>query len=287
MTGSSKSQDVISSPAAPLVVEARGIPVMLDFEVAERFGVQTRTLNQAVARNPEVFTGEHCFRLDKAETDALRSQSVISTGSHGGFKGEPMVYSILGVAQVATHLRSVQARRATDLMIRTFLDVQAQVVAGKQLIAVHNPNSLVPDDDPAEDAAFRKKLRAALHRLLDLTIDVKTGASVGETVGALTAEGLAHLKERLKTRGLENEKLAAETALIIQQAELTASQVRKSDAETKGIELANLVTQIGIVKQITDLHDSMQAPALIKMLGRLNTPQDLPRLSGPDKEDPA
>ena len=287
MTDDLKSQPVISNDGRPLVVEARGIPVMLDFEVAARFGVETRTLNQAVSRNREVFTSEHCFRLDKAETDALRSQSVISIGSHGGFKGEPMVYSILGVAQVATHLRSVQARRATDLMIRTFLDVQAQVVAGKQLIAVHNPDKLVPDHDPEDDAAFRKKLRAALHRLLDLTIDVKTGASVGETVGALTAEGLAHIKERLKTRGLENEKLAAETALIIQQAELTASQARKSDAETMGIELANLQKQIDIVKQIMDLHGSMKAPALINMLGRLNAPQQLPRLSGPQTEDPA
>lgn len=287
MTGSSKSQDVISSPAALLVVEARGIPVMLDFEVAERFGVQTRTLNQAVARNPEVFTSEHCFRLDKSEANILKSQSVISTGGHGGFKGEPMVYSILGVAQVATHLRSIQARRATDLMIRTFLDVQAQVLAGKQLIAVHNPDRLIPEEDPAEDAAFRKKLRAALNRLLDLTIDVKTGASVGETVGSLTAEGLAHIRERLKTRGLENEKLAAETVLIIQQAELTASQVRKSDAETMGIELTNLQKQIDIVKQIMDLHGNMQPPALINMLGRLSAPQQLPRLSGPQKEDPA
>jgi hypothetical protein len=121
--------------------------------------------------------------------------------------------------------------------------------------------------------------------LLDAVIDVKTGASLRDTAGAMTADALAHLRERLRTRGLENDKLAAETLLVLRQAELVEAQVRKSDAETKGIDLNNLQTSIDLVRQIMEMHREMQPPALVSMLDRLSQPPRLaPRLPDRDQD---
>jgi hypothetical protein len=275
---------VAGESAAPLVFIAQGVPVMLDAHVAARFGVTTREVNQAVVRNPRKFGRAHCFRLSRAETLALKSQAVISSGGHGGFKGDPMVYSMLGVARLATVLTSDEALSATDLILQTFLDVQAQVAAGHTTVAIRDPSRLVASDDGEEAATFSRRLRQAMAGLLDAVIDVKTGAKVGETAGAMTADALAHLRDRLMTRGLENDKLAAETVLILKQAELVEAQVRQSDATTRGIDLKNLQTSIDLVKQIMAMHRELQPPALITMLDRLGSAQAMPRL--PDFKDP-
>lgn len=251
MSDDLKSQSVI--PKAPAVLVLRGQPVMLDAEVAARFGVETRVVNQAVARNPRKFREVHCFRLTKAEANALKSQSVMSNTGRGGFHGQPMAYTVLGVARLATVLTSPEALDATDLILETFIAVQLQVAQGQTAISVPHADRLTAGD-PEDSLKLSRKLREAMTALLDAVIDVKTGASLRDTAGAMTADALAHLRDRLRTRGLENDKLAAETLLVLKQAELVEAQVRKSDAETKGIDLNNLQTSIDLVRQIMDRH---------------------------------
>jgi hypothetical protein len=241
---------------------------MLDADVAERFGEPTRVINQAVRRNPRKFGSEHCFQLTDAETDGLKSQIVIASG-HGGRRSQPWVFTMKGVARLATVLTSDEALRATDLILDTFLSVREQLAAGRQQVRIDNPARLVASDDPEEDRAFRTRLKKALGALLDATIDVRTGAKLGETAADAGAGILENVRERLKSRGLENAKLEADTALVLQQAELVAAEVRRTHAEADGIDLANLETRIRIVKEVMAMHAAITPPALITMLDDL------------------
>ena len=58
------------------IYEVRGLRVMIDRDLAELYGVETKVLNQAVKRNIERFTADFMFRLNKSEWEPLRSQIV-------------------------------------------------------------------------------------------------------------------------------------------------------------------------------------------------------------------
>jgi hypothetical protein len=64
----------------PLIHDIRGQKVILDYDLARLYGVETRVLNQAVRRNPDRFPADFLFQLTSDEAAALRSQFVILTG---------------------------------------------------------------------------------------------------------------------------------------------------------------------------------------------------------------
>ena len=61
------------------IYSIRGFQVMLDRDLAELYGVETKVLNQAVKRNQERFPSKFCFSLNKNEIQNLRSQIVTSS----------------------------------------------------------------------------------------------------------------------------------------------------------------------------------------------------------------
>ena len=61
------------------IYEIRGQKVMLDFDLAELYGIETRALNQAVNRNIERFPEDFMFRINDSEYKNLKSQIVISS----------------------------------------------------------------------------------------------------------------------------------------------------------------------------------------------------------------
>ena len=61
------------------IYEVRGQRVMLDFDLASMYGVETRVLNQAVKRNIERFPEDFMFQLTKGEWEILKSQIVMSS----------------------------------------------------------------------------------------------------------------------------------------------------------------------------------------------------------------
>ena len=84
--------------------------VMLDADLAELYGVETRVLVQAVKRNLERFPEDFMFQLDQDEVHAVRSQSVIlqrGRGQHS--KYAPYVFTEQGVAMLSSVLRSQRA----------------------------------------------------------------------------------------------------------------------------------------------------------------------------------
>ena len=74
------------------IFEFRGQKVMLDRDLAEMYGVETRTLNQAVKRNADRFPEDFMFRLTDEETSEWKSQIVMSSSVKMGVKRNPYVF---------------------------------------------------------------------------------------------------------------------------------------------------------------------------------------------------
>ena len=73
---------------------------MLDRDLAELYGIETKVLKQAVRRNIKRFPGDFMFELTKEEFTILRSQIV--TSSWGGMRYVPMAFTEQGVAMLST-----------------------------------------------------------------------------------------------------------------------------------------------------------------------------------------
>ena len=100
----------------------RGQRVMLDFDLAILYGVETRALNQAVKRNKERFEGEDfMFQLTRDEAEEnLTSQFV--TSSWGGTRKLPYAFTELGVAMLSSVLRSKTAIEINRGIMRAFVE---------------------------------------------------------------------------------------------------------------------------------------------------------------------
>ena len=90
--------------------EIRGHKVMLDFDLAALYEVETRVLNQAVKRNIKRFPGDFMFQLNKNEWEILMSQFVISkTGKRGGTQKLPYAFTEQGLAMLSGILNTDKA----------------------------------------------------------------------------------------------------------------------------------------------------------------------------------
>lgn len=80
------------------IYSIRGMKVMLDRDLAELYGVETRTLNQAVKRNIERFPDDFMIQLTPKELENWISQIVISKSEKMGLKKMPYAFTEQGVA---------------------------------------------------------------------------------------------------------------------------------------------------------------------------------------------
>lgn len=100
----------------------RGVDVMLDSDIAELYGVETKRINEAVKNNPDKFPNDLIFELTNDEWESLRSKfSTLSVGSRGQHrKYAPKVFTEQGVYMLATVLKSPKATETTLSIMRTF-----------------------------------------------------------------------------------------------------------------------------------------------------------------------
>ncbi len=111
----------------------RGQKVMLDADLAELYGVQTRVLVQAVKRNSSRFPADFMFLLSNAEAKALRSQSVISKKGSGGRRYLPFVFTEQGVAMLSSVLNSDRAVEINIHIMRAFVRLREMIASNKDL----------------------------------------------------------------------------------------------------------------------------------------------------------
>lgn len=97
---------------------------MLDSDLAELYGVETRVLVQAVKRNLDRFPGDFMFQLDNQDVAVLRSQSVISKPGRGGRRTAPYAFTEQGVAMLSSVLNSSRAIAINIEIMRTFVRVR-------------------------------------------------------------------------------------------------------------------------------------------------------------------
>ncbi|WP_286333440.1 ORF6N domain-containing protein [Duncaniella freteri] len=127
-----------SSPLLPiesLIHVIRGQQVMLDSDLAQLYGVETRRLNEQVKRNIERFPEDFMFQLTKDEisnlmsqnaTSSLKSQNVIS--SWGGSRKLPYAFTENGVAMLSSVLRSKTAIEVNIRIMRAFTSMRSFLI---------------------------------------------------------------------------------------------------------------------------------------------------------------
>ena len=111
----------------------RGERVMLDFDLAELYEVETKVLKQAVRRNMERFPDEFMFELTPAEFKILRSQIV--TSSWGGTRYPPFAFTEHGVAMLSSVLNSPKAIETNISIIRVFVGLRRYALTFDELAA--------------------------------------------------------------------------------------------------------------------------------------------------------
>jgi ORF6N domain len=101
---------------------------MLDADLAQLYGVETRAVVQAVKRNTARFPVDFMFQLDADEWESLRSQTVISNAAgagRGGRRTAPYAFTEQGVAMLSSVLSSERAVAINMEIMRTFVKVRA------------------------------------------------------------------------------------------------------------------------------------------------------------------
>ena len=170
------------------IYEIRGQKVMLDFDLAEMYEVETRALNQAVKRNIERFPEDFMFQLTKEETLNWKSQIVMSNSIKMGMRRFPYAFTELGVAMLSSVLNSKAAIRINMSIMRAF-------VAIRQLIA--NPSV----DRVGELEKQMQKLRAYMEEVFtdynDINEDTRMQLEmINQTLAELQVRKKAEEKPR-------------------------------------------------------------------------------------------
>ena len=119
------------------IYEMRGQRVMLDFDLAALYQVETRVLKQAVRRNIERFPSDFMFELTADEfnslKDSLRSQFVIS--NKGGIRYMPFAFTEQGVAMLSSVLKSAAAIQTNIAIMRAFVAMRNYIMTTSTITA--------------------------------------------------------------------------------------------------------------------------------------------------------
>jgi len=106
------------------IYQIRGYKVMLDRDLAEMYGVETRVLNQAIKRNGKRFPNDFMFQMTSEELSNWKSQNVISNREKMGLRKPPNVFTEQGVAMLSSVLNSETAIEVNIQIIRIFTRIR-------------------------------------------------------------------------------------------------------------------------------------------------------------------
>lgn len=108
------------------IYDIRGHKVMLDFDLAEMYGTETKYLKRAVKNNIKRFPSDFMFEITKDEFESLRCS--FSTSKRGGTRYMPFAFTEHGVAQLSSVLNSDIAIEINIQIIRAFIAVRHLVL---------------------------------------------------------------------------------------------------------------------------------------------------------------
>ena len=111
----------------------RGQKVMLDSDLAFLYGVDTKTLNQAVRRNIDRFPGDFMFQLTEVEWECMRSQFVTASQLKTNVRYVPSAFTEFGIAMLSGVLRSKEAIQVHISIIRIFFRLREAIRSNGEL----------------------------------------------------------------------------------------------------------------------------------------------------------
>lgn len=115
-----------------LICELRGRKVILDYQLANLYGVETKNLKRAVKANMNRFPEDFMFELTKEEFDILRCRNFTSKG-RGGTRYMPYAFTQEGVAMLSGLLRSDVAVQANIFIMRAFVKMRTTLAFAERL----------------------------------------------------------------------------------------------------------------------------------------------------------
>lgn len=179
------------------MIVLRDCPVLLDRDVAELYGVQTKEVNQAARNNPDKFPDGFLFQLDAEEFANWKSNILTSNLSDGerasikmGMRRPPVAFTERGLYMLATILKGEIATRATLAIVNTYAQLRSMVRDMEALQALK--------DGSPEQAA---QLTTAGHKLAALIGDNLSTESTKTTIELnLAVLKITHEVTRTKKR---------------------------------------------------------------------------------------
>ena len=167
------------------ILLVRGEQVMLDFQLAKLYGVETRVLKQAVNRNIERFPEDFMFRLTKDESNSLiyngASQIVIPPNYNIG-SSTPYAFTEQGVAMLSSVLRSATAVRVNVEIMRAF-------VAARRLILQNREHELAINELRTKMQMLEDALENNLGAVNDLSEEMREELdNIYNAIGALSTK---------------------------------------------------------------------------------------------------
>ena len=157
-----------------LIFEIRGVKVILDCDVAELYGVETKRINEAVKNNPDKFPDGYIIELTKNEWDSLKSK--FSTSTKGGKVKLPSAFTEKGLYMLATILKSPTATQTTIAIIEAFSKIRELSRNIKELAAVK---------DKSHQKSLMQKSGEIIAKILDddlQTTDTETSIEINFAV---------------------------------------------------------------------------------------------------------
>jgi hypothetical protein len=263
------------------VVKIRGYFVMLASDVAKAFEVETRRITQNVKNNPTLFKEKYAFQVISKELDYLRSLGMISKPGRGGSRELPWVITRKGAIRLASIMKSKRAIEAADIFVDVFDEVLFKLRNNQKIIDLSNPSRIAPSDsDITEAKKLRTKIFQSINELLQTVIDPVKHTTVQDELKGAAIDAIDYVREFLRTKKYENEKVQAETILILEQArdiyERRLSELADAKIARESKALENLLKKIEIVQKLWDMYNKIEPNAVIGIIGEYNEDNLLP-----------
>ena len=115
------------------ILVIRNQQVMIDRDIAELYGVETKRLNEQVKRNIERFPDEFCFQLNDNEFKNWKSQFATSNSDKMGLRKRPYAFTEHGVTMLATVLKNETAVKASIQIVKAFVAMRKFLLTNAQI----------------------------------------------------------------------------------------------------------------------------------------------------------
>lgn len=120
------------------IYEVRGQKVMIDRDLAELYGVETRRLKEQVRRNKDRFPDDFMFEMNKEEFTAWREMAAISDQDKQGLRYAPFCFTEHGVLMLSSVLNSKQAIQVNIQIMRVYTRMKKMLLTHKDLLVKMN-----------------------------------------------------------------------------------------------------------------------------------------------------